>query len=158
MELLYLCSPLTYCLVYVLQPCVHLLGRGLRPALPVRQVQHLLDPLFWPSMLSTVFLYLVSFFPLSLPLILFNHATIYIYLSFIYIYIWASWAHIYSVTDIQVACSNLAQVCSVPLTFICLKEAWTMWTEKCLTVVARHKAPASLRWRIMSSIQFFTPL
>ena len=43
------------------------------------------------------------------------------------------------------ACSNLAQVCSVPLTFICLKEAWTMWTEKCLTVVVRHKAPASLR-------------
>ena len=42
-------------------------------------------------------------------------------------------------------CSNLAQVCSVPLTFICLKEAWTMWTEKCLTVVVRHKAPASLR-------------
>ena len=32
----------------------------------------------WPSMLSTVFLYLVSFFfSLSLPLILFNHATIY---------------------------------------------------------------------------------
>ena len=27
------------------------------------------------------------------------------------------------------ACSNLAQLCSVPLTFICLKEAWTMWTE-----------------------------
>ena len=44
------------------------------------------------------------------------------------------------------ACSNLAlQVCSVPSTFICLKEAWTMWTEKCLTVVVRHKAPASLR-------------
>ena len=65
-ELLYLCSPLTYCLVCVLQPCVHLLGKGLRPASPVRQVQHLLDPLFWPSMLSTglstVFLYLVSFF------------------------------------------------------------------------------------------------
>ena len=35
-------------------------------------------PTFWPSMLSTVFLYLVSFsFSLSLPLILFNHATIY---------------------------------------------------------------------------------
>ena len=32
---------------------------------------------FWPSMLSTVFLYLVSFFfSLSLSLILFNHATI----------------------------------------------------------------------------------
>ena len=61
-ELLYLCSPLTYCLVCVLQPCVPLLGKGLRPASPVRQVQHLLDPLFWPSMLSTVFLYLVSFF------------------------------------------------------------------------------------------------
>ena len=61
-ELLYLCSPLTYCLVCVLQPCVHLLGKGLRPASPVRQVQHLLDPLFRPSMLSTVFLYLVSFF------------------------------------------------------------------------------------------------
>ena len=38
------------------------------------------------------------------------------------------------------ACSNLAQVCSVPSTFICLKEAWTMWTEKCLTVVVRQKA------------------
>ena len=46
MELLYLCSPLTYCLVCVLQPCVHVLGKGLRPASPVRQVQHLLDPLF----------------------------------------------------------------------------------------------------------------
>ena len=35
-------------------------------------------PTFWPSMLSTVFLYLVSFFfSLGLPLILFNHATIY---------------------------------------------------------------------------------
>ena len=39
------------------------------------------------------------------------------------------------------ACFNLAQVCSVPLTFICIKEAWTVWTEKCLTVVVRHKAP-----------------
>ena len=38
------------------------LGKGLRPASPVRQLQHLLHPLFWPSMLSTVFLYLVSFF------------------------------------------------------------------------------------------------
>ena len=75
--LLYLCSPLTYCLVCVLQPCGHLLGKGLRPSSPVRQVQHLLDPLFWLSMLSTVFLYLVSvLFSLSLPLILFNHATI----------------------------------------------------------------------------------
>ena len=61
-ELLYLCSPLTYCLVCVLQPCFHLLGKGLGPASPFRQVQHLLDPLFWPSLLSTVFLYLVSFF------------------------------------------------------------------------------------------------
>ena len=35
-------------------------------------------PTFWPSMLSTMFLYLVSIhFSLSLPLILFNHATIY---------------------------------------------------------------------------------
>ena len=77
-ELLYLSSPLTYCLVCVLQPCVHLLGKGLRPASPVRQVQHLLDPLFWPSMLSTVFfLSRFVFFSLSLPLILLNHATIY---------------------------------------------------------------------------------
>ena len=35
-------------------------------------------PTFWPSMLSTVFLYLVLvLFSLSLPLILFNHSTIY---------------------------------------------------------------------------------
>ena len=61
-ELLYLCSPLTYCIVCVLQPCVDLLGKGLRPASPARQVQHLLDPHFWPSKLTTVFLYLVSFF------------------------------------------------------------------------------------------------
>ena len=34
------------------------------------------------------------------------------------------------------ACSYLAQVCSASSTFICLKEAWIMWTEaKCLTVV-----------------------
>ena len=49
------------------------MGKGLRPSSPVGQVQHLLDPLFWPIMLSTVFLYLVSvLFSLSLPLILFN--------------------------------------------------------------------------------------
>ena len=40
------------------------------------QVQHLLDPLFWPSMLCS-FSRFVFFFSLSLPLILFNHATIY---------------------------------------------------------------------------------
>ena len=35
-------------------------------------------PTFWPRMLSTLFIYLVSvLFSLSLPLILFNHATIY---------------------------------------------------------------------------------
>ena len=52
------------------------------------------------------------------------------------------------------ACSNLAQVCLVPSAFICLKEAWTMWTEKCLTVVVRHKAPASLRWSQWSHLCF----
>ena len=37
-------------------------GKGAKAGVAGPQVQHLLDPLFWPSMLSTVFLYLVSFF------------------------------------------------------------------------------------------------
>ena len=74
--ILYLCLSLTYCLVYVLQPCCHLLGKGLRPLSPARQVQRLLDLNFWQSMLSAVALFLVSANFFSLPLILFNHATI----------------------------------------------------------------------------------
>ena len=51
---------------------------GLRPLSLARQVQRLLDPLFWPSMLSAVSNFLVlAHFSLSLPLILFNHVTIY---------------------------------------------------------------------------------
>ena len=58
-ELLYLCSPMTYCLVCVLQPCVHLLAKA-GVAGPAGAA--FAGPIFWPSMLSTVFLYLVSFF------------------------------------------------------------------------------------------------
>ena len=76
--LLYLFSSLTICLVCVLQPCGHLLGKGLRPSSPVWLVQCMLDPLFWQSLLSAMSLCLVlAHFSLTLPLILFNHATIY---------------------------------------------------------------------------------
>ena len=44
--LLYSCLSFTYCLVCVLQPCGHLLGKGLRPPSWVQQVHCLLDPLF----------------------------------------------------------------------------------------------------------------
>ena len=71
-----MCSALTYCLVCVLQPCVHLLGKGLRPDVPAGAA------FAGPTVLAEYAIHRVPlsrfvFFSLSLPLILFNHATIY---------------------------------------------------------------------------------
>ena len=67
-----MCSPLAYCLVCVLQPCVHLLGKGAKAGVAGPAGAACAGPTFLAEYaIHRVPLSRFAFFSLSLPLILF---------------------------------------------------------------------------------------